>query len=67
MTTPAHIFKCKHCQTPLGVTVGERLRFQVVDERTGGTINVEFDAKPVSPRCGKCGYKSTWVPDKKAA
>jgi hypothetical protein len=40
---------------------------RVVDERTGDIITVEFDKKPVSPKCGGCGYKSTWVPDKKAA
>lgn len=60
------IFKCKNCHTPLGVTVGKSLRMKIVDERTGDIITIEFDEKPVSPRC-KCGYKSVWVPDKKAA
>lgn len=67
MNPQQSIFKCKHCHTPLGVTAGKSLRFQVIDEKTGDVINVEFDTKPVSPKCGKCGYKSTWVPDKKAA
>lgn len=67
MSAQSSIFKCKHCHTPLGVTVGASLRMRVVDERTGDIITVEFDKKPVSPKCGGCGYKSTWVPDKKAA
>lgn len=67
MSTPAHIFRCKHCHTPLGVTVGASLRLKVVDERTGDIINVEFDEKPVSPRCGRCGDKTFWTPHKKAA
>lgn len=67
MSPRQSIFNCKHCGTPLGVTVGASLRMRVVDERTGDIITVEFDQKPVSPRCGKCGDKTFWTPNKKAA
>jgi RNase P subunit RPR2 len=53
MNIPAHIFKCKHCQTPLGVTVGVTLHVGAV----------EFD-KPVSLRCVKCQRATFWAPAK---
>lgn len=59
------IFKCMNCGAPLGVVAGASLRLQVLDARTGDFITVEFDEKPVSPRCGKCKQKRQWTPDKK--
>lgn len=53
MSTPAHIFKCKHCHTPLGVTVGATLHVGAA----------EFE-KPVSFKCGKCQRSNFWAPAK---
>jgi hypothetical protein len=56
VSTPAHIFKCKHCQTPLGVTVGVTLYVGAV----------EF-VKLIALRCVKCSRTSTWAPEKVSA
>lgn len=61
MNQPPSVFKCK-CGAPLGEAVGVSLRLYVKDTRTGDLIAVEFDEKPVSPRCGRCKRKRVWVP-----
>lgn len=53
MSTPAHIFRCKHCQTPLGVTVGSVLQM--------GTGKVE---RPQKIQCVVCSRHTYWMPDR---
>jgi hypothetical protein len=55
MSSPQSIFKCKHCQTPLGVTVGSVLMVGAV----------KF-VKAVTLQCVLCHRVSTWYPAKAA-
>lgn len=65
MSRKPSTFKCK-CGAPLGASDGLSLQYYVRDEITGEMIKVEFDRKPVTPRCGKCRRTRQWTPDKKA-
>lgn len=56
MSAPAHIFKCKHCHTPLGVTFGNRFMI--------GGMKVGEPGRNVTVECPKCGDAACWRPDR---